>query len=99
MKSKKYKSLWVAGVTFLLTGLVTIFKEFEPGNVNAIWFIWFCVSWNYFAYAFDRRMLPSNYDLDDAGKHPAGPIARAFLFWGTAAIYLAFLAVAAFADQ
>ena len=95
----KTKAAWAAVVTFLFTSLMTIFCEFEPGYAKGIWFIWFCVSWNYFAYAFGRGMLPSNYDLDDAGKHPAGPTARAFLFWGTLVIHLSFLFLMAFADK
>jgi hypothetical protein len=94
----KSKALWVGCVTFLLTALVTIFKEFQPGNVNAIWFIWVFCSWNYFAYAFDRDMWPWVFvELYGGGK--GKPSNRSFYFWGTAVIYLAFLGVAAFADK
>lgn len=94
--TSKNKAFWVACMTFVLTGLVTIFKEFEPGNVNAIWFIWAGLSWNYFAYAFDRGMWPRVFvELDGGGK--GKPSHRTFYFWGTAAVHLAFLATAAFA--
>jgi hypothetical protein len=92
------KGIWAIGATFLLTALIHLFRSFEAGNKKANWVIWAGLSWNYFAYAFDRGMLPSNYDLDDAGKHPTGPVARAFLFWGTLVIYLSFLALMAVAD-
>ncbi|MEY4727037.1 MAG: hypothetical protein RLZ36_1664 [Pseudomonadota bacterium] len=94
----KSKAFWVGVVTFLLTALVTIFREFEPGNVNAIWVIWAGFSWNYFAYAFDLGMFPRTFvELDGHGK--GNPTERKVFFWGTAVIYLAFLAVAAFADK
>lgn len=93
----KIKALWVGGVTFVLTALVTIFKEFEPGNVNAIWFIWVGFSWNYFAYAFDKRMLPWQFVELKGGKEGSSG-ERTVFFWGTAVIYLALLATAAFAD-
>lgn len=98
MKTEKYKSLWVGGVTLLLTALVTVFKKFEPGNVNAIWFIWTCCSWNFFAYAFDKNMWPWQFE-ELYGQGRGKPSNRSFYFWGTAAIYLAFLAVAVFSDK
>lgn len=98
MKIEKSKSLWMGGGTFLLTALVTSLKEFEFGNVNAIWLIWMFCSWNYFAYGFDRDMWPWVFEeLYGEGRGKASY--RRFYFWGTAAIYLAFLAVAAFADK
>jgi hypothetical protein len=35
----KNKAAWVAGSTFVLTALVTIFRELEPGYAKGIWFI------------------------------------------------------------
>ncbi len=94
----KSKALWVGCVTFVLTGLVTIFKEFELGNVNAIWIIWAGLTWNYFAYAFDRGMWPRAFiELDGGGKGKPGH--RAVYFWGTAAVHFAFLATAAFSGS
>jgi hypothetical protein len=98
MKTEKCKSLWVWAVTFLLTVLVTFLKKFEPGNVNAIWLIWIFCSWNFFAYAFDKNMCPWQFE-ELYGQGRGKPSNRSFYFWGTAAIYLAFLAVAAFADK
>jgi hypothetical protein len=95
----KTKGILVMGVTFFMTVLIHLFRNFDTGDQKANWVIWAGLSWNYFAYAFDRGMLPSNYDLDDSGKHPAGPVARAFLFWGTLVIHLSFLALMAFADR
>lgn len=93
----KNKALRVGGVTLVLTALVTIFREFEPGYVNGIWVIWAFFSWNYFAYAFDRDMWPWIFvELNGGGK--GNPTERTVFFWGTAAVYLAFLAVMAFAD-
>ncbi len=94
----KSKALWVGCVTFVLTGLVTIFKEFELGNVNAIWIIWTGLSWNYFAYAFDRRMLPWQFVELKGGKE-GNPTERTVFFWGTAAVHFAFLATAAFSGS
>ena len=94
----KNKALWVGGVTFVLTALVTIFKEFEPGNVNAIWIIWAGFSWNYFAYGFERQMLPWVW-VELQGRGRGNPIERTVVFWLTAAIYLAFLSLAAFSDK
>ncbi|NBD20308.1 hypothetical protein GTZ97_06440 [Aquabacterium fontiphilum] len=76
---------------------MTALREFEPGNVKAIWLIWAGLSWNYFAYGFDRGMMPTVFvELDGGGK--GNPVARGFVFWLTAVIYLAFIATAAFAD-
>ncbi len=97
MKTKKYKALWVAGVTFLLTAIVTSFREFDTGYVKIIWFAWVFHSWNYFAYAFDRGMWPRTFiELDGQGK--GDPTNRTFFFWGTLVIHLSFLALMAFAD-
>jgi hypothetical protein len=93
----KSKALWVAGVTCVLTTLVTVLRELEPGNVKAIWLIWAGLTWNYFAYGVDRGMMPRGFvELDGGGK--GNPVARSFVFWLTAAIYLTFIATAAFAD-
>ena len=93
----KSKSLRVGCVTFVLTALVTLFKEFKPGYANGIWFIWAFVSWNYFAYAFDKRMWPSQF-VELKGGNEGSPIERRIFFWGTAVVYLAFLATMAFAN-
>ncbi|WP_439115691.1 hypothetical protein [Hydrogenophaga sp.] len=93
----KIKSAWAASLTFIFTALVTIFREFEIGYVNGIWFIWLFWCWNYFAYAFDRGMLPSTFiELDGGGK--GNPSWRAGAFWITALVHFAFLATMAFAD-
>ncbi len=94
----KSKAAWAGGVTFAVTALVTMFREFEPGYVNGIWFIWIFISWNYFAYAFDRGMFPRNFvELDGGGK--GKPNHRTAYFWGTLVIHLSFLATMAFADK
>jgi hypothetical protein len=93
----KTKAAWTVAVTLICTALVTIFREFEPGYAKMIWFSWFFFSWNYFAYAFDRGMLPRQFvELDGDGK--GDPANRTFFFWGTLVIHLSFLAVMAFAD-
>lgn len=90
------KGLWALGVTFVLTLLTTIFKEFEPGYAKGNWLIWMFWSWNYFAYAFDKRMLPWQF-IELKGNGEGHPLARKVVFWGTAVVYLAFLALVAFA--
>jgi hypothetical protein len=93
----KNKAAWVAGSTFVLTALVTIFRELEPGYAKGIWFITVCWSWNYFAYAFDRGMMPRTFiELDGGGK--GDPANRTFFFWGTFVTHLAFLSTMAFAE-
>lgn len=93
----KNKALWVTGVTFLSTSLVTLFRDFEQGYASGIWFLWLFWSWNYFAYGFDKGMLPSVFvELDGDGK--GDPVARGFVFWLTATIYLAFIAAAGFVN-
>jgi len=92
----KNKALWVGGVTFVLTALVTFFKEFKPGYANGIWFIWTFCSWNYFAYAFDKRMLPFQF-VELKGGNEGSPLNRTIFFWGTTGVYLAFIATMAFA--
>ena len=95
--TEKTKALRVLGLAFVLTALLTILKKFEPGNVSAIWLIYAFCAWNYFAYAFDLGMWPWIFvELDGHGK--GHPLARKVVFWGTAVVYLAFLALAAFAD-
>lgn len=89
----KNKSLWVVGVTFLLTVMAVAFKDFDYGNVRAIWAIWAGFSWNYFAYGFEKQMLPWVWvELQGGGR--GNPMERAVVFWVTAALYLAFLALA-----
>lgn len=91
------KSLWVGCVTFVLTALATSFKDFDAGNVKAMWVIWAGFSWNYFAYGFERQMLPWVW-VELRGRGQGNPTERAVVFWATAAIYLAFLALAVFSD-
>ena len=93
----KNKGLLAMGVTFLITVLIHPLKDFESGDVKANWVIWAGLSWNYFAYAFDRGMLPSAFsELDGGGK--GDPANRTFFFWGTLVTHLAFLATMAFAE-
>lgn len=92
------KGLWALGVTFMLNALLIFFRDFDPGNVKAFWLIWAGLSWNYFAYAFDRDMWPRTFvELDGDGKGKPGY--RTFYFWGTLLVHLAFLATMAFADK
>lgn len=94
----KSKAAWAGGATFVVTALVTIFREFEAGYVNGIWFLWFFFSWNYFAYAFDKRMLPWQF-VELKGGAAGRPGHRTVYFWGTLVIHLSFLATMAFADK
>ena len=92
----KSKSAWVAGSTLMLTALVTMLREFSSGYVNGIWVMWFFWAWNYFAYAYDRGMLPSTFvELDGGGK--GNPGWREGAFWLTVLQHLVFLATMAFA--
>ncbi len=93
----KNKGLLAMGVTFFITVLIHLLKDFEAGDVKANWVIWAGLSWNYFAYAFDRGMLPSAFsELDGGGK--GDPANRTFFFWGTLVTHLAFLALMAFGN-
>ena len=93
----KTKAAWAAGVTFICTALVTVFREFEPGFAKGIWFLTLFLSWNYFAYAFDKQMLPWVFVEISGGKEGI-PAARKFVYWATLFIHVAFLATMAFAD-
>ncbi len=95
--SPKNKAFRVGCLTLALTALVTIFRELEPGYAKGIWAIWSFFAWNFFAYAFDWRMLPWQF-IELKGGKEGNPTERTVFFWGTAAVYLAFLAVMAFAN-
>ena len=85
-------------VTFAFTALVTIFKDLEVGYARGIWILWIFWSWNYFAYGFDRQMLPWVWvELQGHGK--GKKTERTVVFWITAFLYLCFLAVMAFAES
>ena len=90
----KNKSIFTLGVTFFLTTLVTLFKDFEPGYAKANWVIWGFFGWNFFAYGFGRDMWPWIF-IELQGKNGRHSW-RTIVFWGTAVIYLSFLATAAF---
>ena len=94
---QKSKSLAVGGVTCALTAVLTIFRDFENGYAEIVWAAWVFHGWNCFAYAFDRDMWPWVFaELYGRGKGKPG--VREFYFWGTAVMYLSFLAVLAFAN-
>lgn len=93
--TRKIKGLGVLFFTFALTFLIAIFKDLDPGYEKGNWVLWVFWSWNYFAYAFDKRMLPWQFSELKAGRE-GNPTARTIAFWGTAGVYLAFLALAAF---
>jgi hypothetical protein len=93
----RIKSLWVLGATFLMTVSATSFKDFDAGNAEAIWVIWAGFSWNYFAFGFERQMLPWVW-VELQGRGQGSPTERQVVFWATAAIYLAFLSLAVFSD-
>lgn len=93
--TKRIKGLGMLCLTFVLTFLITIVKEIEPGYERGNWVIWIFWSWNYFAFAFDKRMLPWQFTELKAGGE-GNPIARTMAFWGTAGVYIAFLALTAF---
>ncbi|TBO27583.1 hypothetical protein EYS42_16675 [Aquabacterium lacunae] len=76
---------------------MTLFRNFEQGDASGIWFLWLFWSWNYFAYGFNKRMLPWQF-VELMGGDKGNSVARGFVFWLTAFIYLAFIATAGFAD-
>ncbi len=94
----KNKALWVGSLTFALTLLVTIFKDFEDGYAKGNWLIWASCAWNYFAYGFERQMIPWVW-VELKGHGQGNPTERTVVFWVTAFIYLAFLALAAFSEK
>ncbi len=92
----KNKALWVWGATFILTLILTLLVSMEVWHIKALWLIWVCTSWNFYAYGFDKGMVPREFvELDGQGKGKSGE--RTFWFWATAALYLALLATIAFA--
>jgi hypothetical protein len=91
------KALWVGGVLFVLTALVTLLREMGAGYAKGIWVIWAFCAWNFFAYGFSKDMWPWQFVELKGGKE-GKPGERGFWFWFTAVIYLAFLATMAFAD-
>ena len=95
--TEKTKALWVLGLAFVLTALLTILKTFEPGNVSAIWLIYVFCAWNFFAYGFDFDMWPWVF-VELEGRGEGKPSHREFYFWFTAAIYVALLATIAWAE-
>ena len=89
--SPKSKAILTGGTLFVLTALVTIFREVGSSNVKAIWLIFAGFSWNIFAYGFDRGMWPRTFvELD--GRNKGNPVAREAVFWLSATVYLALMA-------
>lgn len=93
----KNKALWVGGVLTVLTVLVCLFSRMGAYYVKQMWLPWAFFSWNFYAYGFDRDMWPWQFD-ELYGKSKGRPGVREFHFWGTAVIYLLFLATMVFAD-
>ena len=92
------KGLLAISATLVLTVVIPVLREYDLGNIRAVWFIWFGVAWNYFAYAFDKGMFPRAFvELDGHGKGRPGY--RTFYFWGTLGLHLVFLGTMAFADK
>jgi len=83
-------------MTFALTALVTILKDFESGYGKIVWLTWIFHAWNFIAYAFDRDMWPWVW-VELKGKSGSRR-ERTFMLWGTAVLYLSFLSVMAFSD-
>lgn len=93
----KNKSLYVGMGLFVLTILAILFRERPQSDIKVVWIVWAFFSWNFYAYGFDRDMWPWQFE-ELCGKSKGRPGVREFHFWGTAVIYLLFLATMVFAD-
>ena len=94
----KNKGLLAIGVTFVLTAALPVLRGYDLGNIKAAWFIWLGVAWNYFAYAFDKQMVPWVW-VELQGNRKGSQTERSVVFWITGIVHLAFLATMAFADK
>lgn len=92
------KALWMLLVTSFLTVLPYFFLEMEPFPKKSLPIIWIFCSWNFFAYGFGRDMWPWQL-VELKGNQEGSPAYRALHFWGTGALYLAFLAAVALSNQ
>lgn len=95
--AERSKGLSALVATFALTGLLTALKNFESGHAEILWLLWTAWSWNHFAYAFDKRMLPWQF-IELKGGIEGSPKTRTAFFWGTLVIYLLFLILIALAN-
>ncbi len=93
----KNKAVSVWGTLSVLTMLLYFFCGMEPYPRRALPLIWAFFSWNFFAYGFNRDMWPWVW-IELKGGASGKPSEREFMFWGSAAMYLALLATIAFAN-
>lgn len=95
--TSKSKALCVSGITFLLTVAVVLIRGHDQSQTSIVWLAWGFFGWNYFAYAFEKQMLP--WVFEELQGHGKGNKAiRAVFFWGFAGTHMAFLATMALAD-
>lgn len=88
-------SVWGGLTLFTLLVFIVGTRHFTDG---ALVLMWCFFSWNFYAYAFNRRMWPWQF-IELHGQDKGVPGWRSLWFWFTAAIYAALLATIAFAGQ
>lgn len=87
-------SVWV-GVTALTIFLYAM-VDIPTYQSRALPLIWLFDSWNFYAYAFDKRMWPWQFiELHGQGKGQPGW--RAFWFWFSVVMYSIILGAIAWA--
>ena len=92
------KGLWAIGFTFFLTAFIHLGRDFSSGDVKANWAVRIGLSWNYFAFAFDKRMIPWQF-VELKGGSEGNSTTRTLFFFGFFLIHLALLGAMAFADK
>jgi len=95
MKAKSY-GLFMWGLLTMCTLLLYGFREMPAYPSRALPLLWGFFSWNYYAYAFDKRMWPPQF-VELHGGSKGVPSWRAFWFWFAVLTYGALLAMIAWA--
>ncbi|WP_332749421.1 hypothetical protein [Hydrogenophaga sp.] len=92
----KSRAFGVWGTVSVLTLMLYVFGGIPAYPARAIPIIWVFISWNLYAYGFEKRMWPTQF-VELHGQDKGEPGWREFWFWFSAFIYLIFLATVAWA--
>lgn len=84
-------ALWVWGVSSFFTLALYLF-DMPLYPSRALPLIWSLYSWNFYAYAFDKRMWPQQFE-ELYGQGKGNPNWRSFWFWFSFLQYFGFLLV------
>lgn len=84
------------GILSMLTIVLYLIDSMPEYPKKALPLLWCFFSWNYYAYAFDKRMWPPQFvELHGSGKGVSSW--RAFWFWAAVLQYVGLLGLVAWA--